>query len=244
MRIASLLDRFSAVVLGSFNPAIFSPAWFALNKLVSVADADKPTNLIIHNQVCQFEIGELSIFCDQERFAVSCSTNVYEIAKDLVLSTFGGILPHTPIRGLGLNREVQFDCSSQTVRDAVGDILAPKAPWGLWAEDLLNAGGASQHGSGLASLTMRYHRPSMPFPGHIQAQVQSSILPTLIRTGIYMSVNSHYDLGSKSNKLSTNLLMKIGEDEWTKSIDKADMIIDQIQELVVKEKEKALGATQ
>ena len=50
------IEGVSIVLLGSFNPAIFQPSWFVLNKILPDYDVLKPEVNIIHNQITQFSV--------------------------------------------------------------------------------------------------------------------------------------------------------------------------------------------
>jgi hypothetical protein len=229
MRIAPTVDRISVVLVGNFNPAIFSPAWFALNGLVSKQDADQARVALIHPEVSQFDVGQFSIQVDSQRFSASCLTSYHEMARDLVVGTFGTCLMHTPITALGINRETHFDTGDFFVRDAVGERLAPKMPWGDWGPEICGPHEASSDHGGLMRLTMRQGRPGHRYKGYIQADVQPSTLPDLVQTGIYIMVNNHYQLSADSKVAPIRDLLDAIETEWTPALDKSELIIDQIQ---------------
>jgi hypothetical protein len=231
MRITPLIDQFTAVLVGNFNPAIFSPSWFALNRLVSATDAETAEAVVVHSQLCQFKMRELTFLCDKDRITVSCAAAARDLARDLLLSTFGSILVHTPLAALGLNREVHFDAHSFAVRDAVGNLLAPKEPWGDWANELRNTSPITGGGSGLTSLSMNCPRPPDEYPGYIQALVQPSYQTALQQHGIYMNVNNHFDLKYDEKKQPVDQLIRIGDGDWNTAFEKSDFIIDQIQAL-------------
>ncbi len=231
MRITPLLDRTTVVLIGNFNPAIFSPAWLALNDLIGRGDADKATVQTIFPEACQFEVGQFNVFCDLQRFIVSCETLQHEMIRDLVIGTFGKVLSHTPIAALGINREVHFGTPSFEVRNAVGKRLAPADPWGDWGQSLNYSGREPVESNGLVSITVRETK-RLPERGHVQAILQPSALPQLINTGIFMQINRHLPFDPEWSTTAADQLIAILDTEWTQSIDKAEFIIEQIQRLV------------
>ena len=45
------LSGINIVMLGSFNPKIFQPAWFAANELIRNLEAEEADTQIIHNDI-------------------------------------------------------------------------------------------------------------------------------------------------------------------------------------------------
>lgn len=232
MRITPIIDKVSVVLVGNFNPAIFSPGWFAMHDIVSKADAESAIVQIIHPDVCNFAVGEFVVQVDAERFTVNCAGHRHEMARDLVLGTFGTFLVHTPIRALGINREVDFDVGDFWVRDAVGERLAPKAAWGDWGPQISGPQEISADHGGLRSIVMRQGRPGHRYRGHIQAEVRPSARQQLLETGIFVSINNHYQLASDDKAASVQEMIDAITSEWGVAIEKADFIVDQVQRLV------------
>src|SRR5438132_983763 len=86
------------VLLGSFNPAIFQPAWFARQNLIPTAEVDTAEIKIVHPQISHFETERFVIQATAERFVALTKPNAPEIAiRDLVMGTFY-ILEHTPVK--------------------------------------------------------------------------------------------------------------------------------------------------
>jgi len=231
MRIAPISDRVTAVLVGNLNPAIFHPAWFALNKLVSKEDAANAIVRVIHPELSNFDVGELSIQVDKQRFAVACPGRQHEMLRDLIVGSFGNILSHTPIQAMGINREVHFDTGDFAVRQAVGETLAPKAPWGEWGDILETRSNDPHLAGGLLVMTMREVRDNKDKPGWVQAEVQPSALQPIRRSGILMTINNHYEVRSAENEGDVERLIQLLDSEWMTSINKSDFIVDQIQAL-------------
>lgn len=227
------VDHASVVLIGRFNPAIFSPSWLALNDLVSKPDADRAQIQIIHPEVAQFEVGELKVVSQLKKFSAACASSRREMIRDLIVGVFGQILVHTPIYAVGINREIHFSAGSLSVRDLVGDRLAPKSAWGQWGEDLKNKldDDILQLG-GLASMTMQQQRRNERRSGHIQATVQPSGVPSLGTSGIFLGVNNHYKIANEGDPVTSNQLLELLEEEWDEANAKSEFIFDQICSLV------------
>lgn len=229
MRISPSVDRVTFTVVGHFNPAIFSPSWFALNELVGKNEADQASVQVIHPEVCQISVGQFQIYADLNRFTASCDANYHLMARDLAIGTFGNFLVHTPITAMGINREVHFDTGDFWIRDEVGNRLAPKEAWGAWGQEISGLKEATNNHGGMMRIAMQQPRLNFRCPSYIQTEVQPSQHPDLQRSGIYMLVNNHYQLSSTATPAPIKDVMDTLESEWEPAIEKADFIIDQIQ---------------
>src|SRR5579863_1045833 len=117
------------VMIGSFNPAIFQPQWFAKQGLLPQTEVDNAKIEIIHSQVCQFETERFLLQVTPERFVATTKPNaVGAPLRDLVSGTFY-ILEHTPIQAFGLNSQMHYGMHSEDAWHRVGDKLVPKDAW-------------------------------------------------------------------------------------------------------------------
>ena len=108
MRIEPEISGVSVVLLGQFNPAIFTPAWFALHDLLPVGAAENAVLQVAHQHLTAFSTDWLS-------FRVTLDTCTFETVQaphirvpDLVVRTFREHLNHTPLTALGINRDGTF----------------------------------------------------------------------------------------------------------------------------------------
>ena len=171
MRIEPEISGVSVVLLGKFNPAIFTPAWFALHGLLPAAAADNAVLQVAHQQVTAFNT-------DWLRFQVTLDVCTFETVQaphirvqDLVLRTFKEHLHHIPLRAFGINRDVHFRMNSPAERDRIGRTLVPVEPWGHWKNELE----LDQPQGGMTSLTMSQLRPlGRPDGGRINIKVEPS----------------------------------------------------------------------
>src|SRR5436190_5727882 len=95
----------SIVLVGSFNPAIFHPVWFAQQGLMPEAETVGPANErggpkieIIHSQIAAFQTESFVVNVTTDRFSVTTKPTKPGIAlRDLVTGTFS-VLEHTPVK--------------------------------------------------------------------------------------------------------------------------------------------------
>ena len=76
------VEGHNIVIIGSFNPQIFQPAWFANEGLVRKGEAETAKIDIIHNRIVSFsaEFFRLEVTSDRIIFAVT-QRQFYEIGR-------------------------------------------------------------------------------------------------------------------------------------------------------------------
>ncbi len=229
MRIQPELSEFSIVLVGSLNPRIFTPDWFARNGLLTGREADEADLDVVHAQLTRFSMEWLAVQVEQERFQARTTVAPYVKVFDLVLRTFREFLSHTPLTKLGINFHVHFDVGSFEARDRIGELLAPKEPWGDWGPEL-RAGELKKHG-GMTSLSMQQKTVDDRAGGFIQAKVEPSARIGQGLTGIYMQVNDNYEVEKPDEVAGSQEIVGILEDRFERSLERSEWIIDQIMAL-------------
>ena len=90
-------QRMSIVALGSFNPAIFHPVWFARHKLIRDAEAEESKLKVMCPEITVVESEWFALQVTAERFSLETSDpRKFLPLRDLVTATFS-ILEHTPV---------------------------------------------------------------------------------------------------------------------------------------------------
>ena len=228
MRIEPEIDGVSVILVGSFNPAIFTPAWFALHGLLPEGIADSADLAVAHKQMTMFNADWLRLEVTPDQFNVETVQAPHVRIHDLVLRVFGEHLHHTPLTAFGLNRNVHFQVGSLAARDQLGRILAPVEPWGPWAQEL---GLDGEHG-GMTSLTMTQVDPEgRPAGGRINVKVEPSIRIGNGRTRVFVGVNDHY-AADDARPSAAGRLMDLLEGNFQTSLSRSEQIIDHIMSLV------------
>ncbi len=227
MRIEPEISGVNVVLLGDFNPAIFTPAWFALHGLLPQSVADSAVLQVAHEQVTAFDTNWLHLRVTIDQFSVNTVQAPHVRLHDLVLRIFQDHLFHTPLRAFGINRNVHFCVQSIAERDRIGRTLAPVEPWGQWGRCL---GLSGKHG-GMTSLTMSQVAPQgRPAGGQINVTVEPSTLVGKGRTGVYVRVNDHYAIDN-AGLGTAERLMKLFKSNFGTSIDRSNELIDHIMSL-------------
>lgn len=194
------------VVVGSFNPAIFQPEWFARQNLIPVPEADQAELKMVHPQLSHFETERFFIQVTTERFvAMTRATTDTSVLGDLVRGTFF-ILEHTPITAVGLDFQMHFSVGSEEAWHRVGDSLAPKE---VWTEVLRGR-------PGMKVLQIEATDDN----GHkMTIKVEPSIK---ITHGVYFETNEHYAVEGK--KTGSAFLDELLRNRWEGAQDDATKI--------------------
>jgi hypothetical protein len=228
MRIEPELGGSSIVLLGSFNPAIFTPHWFARWDIVSAKEADNAEVFLIHPEIANFRLGSKLVQVEPSRFLVETSEGPWIVIADFVVTTLKEHLPHTPVHRLGINRTVHFSVGDEATRNAIGRMLAPTKPWGEWGTEIENA--PKELRGGFRSLVMQQTRKEGDVAGHVQAHIQPSARITA-GAGIFITVNDEYVLTEPLPVDGCARSMGLLEEHFDRSIRRAEWIIDQVMAL-------------
>ena len=233
MRIEPEISGVNVVLLGDFNPAIFTPAWFALHGILPESVTDSAHLGISHQQVTEFVADWLRLQVTAERFSVETLQAPHIRLCDFVARTFKEYLHHTPVSAFGINRNVHFRVKSLAERDRIGRTLAPVEPWGAWGQDL----GLDGKQGGMTALTMtRLNPEGRPSGGQINVTVEPSHRIGEGRIGVYVRVNDHYTIDNAELETAERLI-ELFEDNFESSLKRSDGIIDHVMSLAKKTKE-------
>ena len=227
MRIEPEISGVSIVLVGGFNPAIFTPAWFALHEVLPRRAAESAELQVADNQQLDFSTEWLQVQVTPDRFQAATQQDPHVRLRDFVIRVFKELLYHTPVRAFGINRDIHFRAPDAAARDRVGRILAPVEPWSKCAE-LPQLDGDQ---NGMVSLSMRHSEPEgRPPGGFINVKVEPSVRIDDRRLGIYVQVNDHYTIGDNTDHGRAELLGLL-EDGFESSIRRADGIVDHVMAL-------------
>lgn len=181
----TLEDHASIVLVGSFNPAIFQPAWFGAKGLIRESEAAAATVELIHPELAQFRADWLHLSVSTNKFAATTTDPAHHAPlRDLVLSVFE-LLDQTPTSRLGLNRSMHVDLMDDLTWHSLGHLIAPKRPW----EGILEKPGTrallleAHRKDGLPGRTFFRVEPSQKYAHSTFIDVNSEFHPTTDRPG-------------------------------------------------------------
>ena len=202
-------DEASIVLVGAFNPAIFHPEWLARHELIPDLEAQAATVQLIGSEVAVIELKWVRIEVTRDRFTVKSNNEThFSPLRDLVVAIFQ-LLDHTPIKQIGLNREIQFESPTVDEWHKIGHKLAPKD---IWAKHLKEPG--------MSRLSMQSVRQD-DFSGNLNVSVYPSG-PKIVT----FAVNDHYELGDVNGRKASEII----EEKWNSSIDWAKKLTYSIYE--------------
>lgn len=232
MLIKPQIDQAGIILSGTFEPSIFLPTWFAQHQMIGKKEAENLEISPTKNEL-EFKVDAFKLRARPNLFEIVSSDNHFEHVRDLVISCFGKVLPSVPIKLVVICRRIHFDAGGFEVRDRVGSRLAPKEPWGKWGEQIKEASSRSleEHG-GMISITM--YQPRIDFEGQ-KIDVQAVVEPSFEiedGKGIFVEVHNYFRLDVDESEIHDALLaVRILENHWESSLERAEMIFDQIMEL-------------
>ena len=224
MRIEPEIGGTSIVLLGDFNPTIFTPKWFALHEILPKNAADSAEVQFVHPLGAAFTFDGIDVQITQDRFVVGTSQAPYVRVEDLVVRVFNEQPQHTLPKAFGINRYAHFLVGDEGEEDHIGRMLAPPEPWGaLWQELWLD-----KMQSVMSSLTMTCGGPEgRPSGDRININVQPSNRIGHGRTGICVQVNDHYTTDDTAPGAVEDARSRLHE-KFEMSLKHSDDIIDHI----------------
>lgn len=201
-------------MVGSFEPAVFHPSWFASHGLFGpeTLAAAVDSLQLVHPQYTSFRADWLNIKVEPQRFEFLTTESVYDSdLKDMVENTFT-LLAFAPVRAVGINRETHYLMDNENDAHALAYRLAPKEPW----EGILE-------GQGLQLLVI--DEPRVDPPGYLRVQVGPS---GRITPGVLVSINDHYQLSTEDGPVDGGAVNSLLVSHWEESKARGRRIPDQI----------------
>lgn len=201
------------VVVGSFNPRIFSPDWLEKNELIGPNDAEYARNasdLIITAQITRVQTEWFVLQVVEEQLILEGKGVLTPNLKDLAVGIFS-ILGHIPVTAVGLNFLAHFKIQSHDFYHFFGDQLAPKEIWyGVFPRDDYHAG--------LDSLVIKVEpATAMKEAPKIRDAKNITVSHSKRFTqAIQFVFNNHFDISGRGSELGTSAdaTAKIVEESW------------------------------
>jgi hypothetical protein len=187
---ADLRDIFATTVLvGRFNPLIFSPEWLAACNAIGPQEASVARESgieVIAPNITSINLGSLKLIVEENRFMLTVSEEPLIRAKDFSVTCFRA-LSHTPVFAVGLNFNATLAEPDLEKWHRFGDTLAPKEPWGAFSTDE-----DGKRLGGLRSVTMERTRVLDKFDGYTRCTIQ------VAEAGFEASlqIHNHFELGT------------------------------------------------
>ena len=224
------------VVLGDFNPAIFTPDWFERNNLIGEGDATVAREggtgkqPLISRQVSNFETEWFTLQVLDSQLSLTSRNVLNPAFKDLTVGIFQ-LLSQTPVRAIGLNFIGHFKFNTMENLHKVGDTFAPKNIWNTLYPDNFY--------TGLEKLTIRIQNGSRE-SGPVNNDEKRITLERSnnFKYGIALSINDHHDLTrDDDNSTPAERLVSIVEGQWESVWHDAERVFDKLLSMTLMESE-------
>lgn len=223
----------SIVIVGDFNPAIFSPDWLERNDLIGKGDADTAREgsqsrpMIVSHQVATFETEWFALQVLENQFSLTSKGAFSPAFKDLAVGIFQ-LVSHTPVTAVGLNFMGHFKLASEDEHYRVGDVLAPKEIWDALYPD---------ERSGLEDLTIRIQKGTREEPLKTKDGKRISVQPSKkFKFAVFMSYNDHHDMGAieEDGLRPAERVANVIDNEWESSWQDAVRVFDGVLSMALK----------
>ena len=226
VRIEPEIGGVALVLRGRFNPAIFVPAWFALHGLLPERVASEAELSIATPHLTAFGTDWLQLQVTDDHLSLGSTQAPFIRLRDLLLRIFREKLPETPVRQLGINRNVHFKLRSLSERDRIGRTLAPIEPWEGSGLEL----GSDGRQGGMASIAMsQASLAGRPAEDRIGVKVEPS-KRIEGHLGVFVEVNDHYTADGGDLELRDRL-MDVLDANFELSMNRSEKIIDHVMSL-------------
>jgi hypothetical protein len=203
------------VLLGSFNPKIFHPAWFRRYDLINEADVEDSTVRLVTNDVSDIEMRGIHSVCIKNRMSLSSDDpSRYEMIHDWLLEIFR-LLPHMPITALGINLGVHYRVNDLERLHRIGHQLAPKDP--IWSELFEKPG--------MRSLTIEAPRKD-DLTDLIHVTVEPSVQ---FAPGLFVRANHHFQPTDGAN---IEVFSSFADSNWQTACREARRVAEKIFEKI------------
>jgi hypothetical protein len=202
-------ESLSIVLIGSFNPAIYQPAWLGHMGLLRDEEVKNAKVEVVHPEISSITIGTIKIQVQSQRFlGITENPGESEVLRDLVVGIFK-ILPHTPAYQLGLNSDTHFNLDSEKNWHGLGHRLAPKEPWK----------GVFTNPPGMRSLTMEGRRDDGR-SGYVRIKIEPSLK---IKHGVLININDHYEIPEYKPENGCEAIIDILTSSWNDSLKRSQL---------------------
>lgn len=186
MKIQTITEFHSIVLIGGFNPMIFHPFWMLQKGLIAERDVTED-KILVHNQLSRFMIGDwLEFTVNKERceFKVQSKDNVV-LMLDLIKGTLNA-LPEIPVTAIGINKGRIIKIENSDDYYKVGAKLAPLH---LWEDSFKNPR--------LRTIAIEDIK-SEEFSGTRRCVIIKPAEITNVPFAIDVNINNHYDLNPQN----------------------------------------------
>ena len=175
-------EGLTVIFVGSFNPAIFHPEWFARMGVIPIDDIKEGAADVkfLSHDAADVTFSGMKLQCLPERLTISAvNPGRFAQLQELLIATLR-ILPHTPFHACGINRSLDYLLQSEEYWHKIGHALVPKDP--VWRSVFTDPR--------TQSVSIKQRREG-EFPGDVNVTVEPSVRH---HPAVFIRSNWHYPL--------------------------------------------------
>jgi hypothetical protein len=212
----------NTVLLGRFNPLIFSPDWLVRHNIIGPAEGAEAQDHgieVMAPNISSINLGSMKLIVEETRFMLSVAEEPLVRSKDFAASCFR-LLSHTPVFAIGLNFSGTLYETDPEKWHRFGDTLAPK---GVWGEFLTGLDGKRL--GGLRALVMDRASVLGGRDGYNRCTIQVAErgLEALVQ------INMHFNIGTPDRPSDGATAYKLIEELWDDGLKEATATIQLVR---------------
>jgi hypothetical protein len=215
------LGGVSLVAVGSFNPAIFHPRWFAEKELLSADVAESAATqeqLLLSREVAAFSADWLivQVTLGQAQFSTVEEGRERDL-RDVARGVFD-VLPETPVDAIGINSDAHFRVESESAWHELGDRFLPKEFWQPMFDGEQWIARSTGETVGLRSMTVEAGRADVP--GYVRMEIGPSV--RVVPLGVYVGTNAHFQINIDDRRGTGYEAARVLDEHWeeTRALEK------------------------
>lgn len=217
--------------VGSFNPTIFHPSWFAQHEIVpDLYDNISYDQYVSTPDLCQFKLqDEIAVRVFRNKFIAETSLeSATDTLIDIVSATFKQ-LHHTPIDRMGINLERNYEGIPRDDWKNIGDVIAPKEIWTEIYTYIASLETSKKEELGLWTQTMK-----IPRNDELSGAIfhKTSVLD-IVNRALQVSVNN--DILTSNSEKDSRKALSILEEKSREILDETRSLVDNYMNRVGKQ---------
>ena len=209
----------SIVLLGSFNPAILHPQWFAKHELIREGEAETAKVTVVSPDLTAVEFAWFTLQVMDRRFIVTTADpSQYRALAECVSGVFG-LLEFTPIVAMGLNSERHVRIPKKDIWTPLEEELAPREVW----TSVLP--GPRDGASALQTLSVVGDRPESP-----AERLSVTIEPShRFQPGLFLHTNEHFSFSEGGDAREPMAMLR---EHWDGALAYSNCVADNFMRMV------------
>lgn len=208
----------SIVLVGSFNPAILHPQWFAKHGLIPEGEAEAAKIVVVSPDMTAVQFAWFALEVMASRFEVTTADpSQYRALEECVSGVFG-LLEFTPVVAMGLNSERHVRVPKEDIWTRLEDKLAPREVW----SGVLP--GQRDGASSLQRLSVMGDRPESP-----AERLSVTLEPSRqFQSGLFLQTNEHFSFSEGDAREA----MQVLRENWNGALAYSNQMADKLLRMV------------